>query len=78
MLDLISDDIRRDPFPMYEMVRGSSPAFQPPGMGLWMVLDYEGVKRALTDHESFSSAVNPPMGKAASALRSRGSSRGWR
>ena len=61
---LLSDDIRRDPFPMYEQVRQSSPVLAYPGTDIWMVLDYEGVKRALNDHDTFSSAVTPPTGKA--------------
>jgi cytochrome P450 len=64
MLNLISEDIRRNPYPFYEAARGSSPLVYMPDIGMYFVFDYEGVKRALTDHESFSSIVTPPTGRA--------------
>lgn len=64
MLNLLSDDMRRNPYPLYEQVRSMSPVLRVPGADMWMVLDYEGVKRALFDHEAFSSAVTPPTGRA--------------
>lgn len=56
---LFSDDARRDPYPLYERLRAASPLLRDPGSGLWMVFDYEGVKRVLTDHEAFSSRSGP-------------------
>ncbi|MFY0572805.1 cytochrome P450 [Archangium lansingense] len=64
MMNLFSDDIRRNPFPLYEQVRSSAPVFHMPDTEMWMLFDYEGVKRALYDHEAFSSVVTPPTGKA--------------
>src|SRR4051794_21349780 len=55
MLDLFSDDARRDPYPAYEQVRAVSPLLRDPDSGLWMAFDYETVDRVLTDHEAFSS-----------------------
>jgi cytochrome P450 len=55
VLDLVSDDVRRNPYPLYDQVRGASPLFQDPRSGRWMVFDYEGVKRVLSDHNTFSS-----------------------
>src|SRR5438270_395676 len=52
--------MRRDPFPVYDRVRGVSPVLHEPASGLWMVFDYEGVKRVLSDHEAFSSRTGPP------------------
>lgn len=64
MLDLLSDDVRRDPYPMYAQLRSRAPVCQFPSTGMWLLLDHESVKRGLTDHEAFSSAVTPPTGKA--------------
>jgi cytochrome P450 len=58
MLDLFTDDIRRDPFPLYEHMRSASPLLHVPSLDMWMLFDYDGVKRALHDHETFSSVVN--------------------
>jgi cytochrome P450 len=53
--DIFSDDARRNPFPLYEQMRRHSPVFLEPRSGLWMLFDYESVKRALSDQEAFSS-----------------------
>ncbi|WP_437938082.1 cytochrome P450 [Sorangium sp. So ce341] len=63
-MNLFPDEMRRDPYPLYEQMRGSSPVLHIAPFDLWMIFDYEGVKRALTDHDAFSSAVTPPTGKA--------------
>ena len=60
MTDLFSDDTRRNPYSAYAALRGHSPVLHEPHSGLWMLLGYEGVKRALTDPEAFSAAVAPP------------------
>ena len=59
MIDLFSDDVRRNPYPLYDQVRAASPLFQDPASGLLMVFDYDGVKRVLNDHEAFSSRIGP-------------------
>jgi len=42
MLDLFSDDVRRDPYPIYEQLRSHTPIVHiPPPFDLWMVLDFE-------------------------------------
>ena len=43
-----------------DQLRSASPVLHAPLLDLWMVFDYEGVKRALSDHEAFSSAVPAP------------------
>jgi cytochrome P450 len=58
MLDLFSDDMRRNPYPAYDRIREASPVLHLPPFDLWMVFDFEGVKRALIDHESFSSDLS--------------------
>jgi cytochrome P450 len=64
MMNLFSDDTRRNPFPLYEQARAFSPLFHETSGDIWMLFDYEGVRRALTDHEAFSShlasAINHP------------------
>jgi cytochrome P450 len=64
VFDLLSDDLRRDPFPMYARLRASAPVLRFPSPEMWLLLDHDSVKRGLTDHESFSSAVTPQTGKA--------------
>jgi cytochrome P450 len=65
-MNFFSDDLRRDPFSAYDQVRSVSPVLPVPQFDLWMVFDYENVKRALTDYETFSSSPakanrpNPP------------------
>jgi cytochrome P450 len=54
-MNFFSEDVRRNPYPLYEQVRKVSPVLREPQTGLWMLFDYESVKRALSDHETFSS-----------------------
>lgn len=80
MLDFLSEETRRNPYPVYEQIRSVSPLFQDPRSGLWMILDYEGVKRALSDSDAFSSRygpewlifLDPPRHTKLRALISRG------
>ena len=60
MLELFTDDARRDPFPLYARLRATSPLLHEPQADMWVLLDYDSVKRALHDHESFSSIVATP------------------
>src|ERR1041384_588588 len=62
MLDLFTDAVRRDPFPLYAQLRATQPAFEAPGSGMWMLFDYPSVKRALTDTAAFSSKHRTPGG----------------
>jgi cytochrome P450 len=60
-MDIFSDDNRRNPYPLYAEMRSMTPVFKvPPPFDAWMIFDYDGVNRALTDHESFSSCVPAP------------------
>jgi cytochrome P450 len=61
---IFSDDVRRDPYHWYARVRETSPVLHDPRSGMWMLFDYESVKRAMDDHETFSSVVHPPTGRA--------------
>jgi cytochrome P450 len=58
MLDLFSDDMRRDPYPAYDQLRAASPVLHLPPFDIWMIFDYESVKRALVDHDAFSSDLS--------------------
>jgi cytochrome P450 len=58
-IDLFSDEVRRNPFARYDQIRATSPVMHDPATGLWMIFDYDGVLRALTDHETFSSRHGP-------------------
>jgi cytochrome P450 len=59
---LFSESVRRDPYPLYSQLRATSPALRvPPPFDAWMIFDYESVRRALTDVETFSSRVPAPQ-----------------
>jgi cytochrome P450 len=61
MINIFSDDMRRNPFPAYAQIRATSPLLRiPPPFDAWAVFDYEGVKRVMSDHETFSSKVPAP------------------
>ena len=60
-MNFFSDEMRRNPYPVYEQMRSNSPVLHVlPPFNAWLIFDYEGVKRALSDHEAFSSAVPAP------------------
>jgi cytochrome P450 len=58
MLDFFSADMRRNPYPVYDQIRSSSPLLHDPRTDIWLIFDYDGVRRALNDHEVFSSAMS--------------------
>jgi len=47
-------------YPAYDQMRRMAPVCREPASGVWMVFDYEGVKRLLTDLQAFSSMGGPP------------------
>ena len=58
---MFSDEMRRDPYAMYERMRSASPVLRvPPPFDAWLIFDYEGVKRALSEPDVFSSRVPAP------------------
>src|SRR5215212_2842778 len=60
-MDIFSDDMRRNPYPAYATLREISPVFKiPPPFDAWAIFDYDGVRRALSDHDNFSSRVPAP------------------
>lgn len=58
MINLFSDDMRRNPYPMYDRMRQTAPVFHLASFDIWLVFDYEGVRRTLTDHDAFSSDLS--------------------
>ena len=61
-MDIFSDDMRRNPYPAYDQMRNSSPVFHLARFDLWMIFDFNGVKRALMDHYAFSSDLSHAPG----------------
>ena len=60
MMNLFSTEMRRNPFPIYDQMRKAAPVFRaPPPFEMWMVFDYEGVKRVIGEPEVFSSRAAP-------------------
>ena len=58
-MTLFSEEMRRNPYPLYDQMRSASPLFRDPQSRLWMIFDYEGVKKVLSDHDTFSSRLGP-------------------
>jgi len=52
--------LRRHPYPLYSALRRVAPVLRVPGRDVWMLFDFESVKRALHDPETFSSRAAPP------------------
>src|SRR3954462_4005415 len=61
-MDLFSEDMRRNPYTAYDQMRSASPVFHLAPFDLWMLFDFEGVKRALVDHDAFSSDLSHAPG----------------
>ena len=58
-MNFFSNEMRRNPYPAYDQLRSQSPVFHDPSTGLWMVFDYETVKRVLNDSDTFSNRYGP-------------------
>ena len=58
MIDLFSEEMRRNPYPVYNRMREASPVFHHELFGIWLIFDFEGVKQTLTDHDAFSSDLS--------------------
>jgi cytochrome P450 len=63
-MDLFSEAMRRNPYLVYDQLRRTSPLLHDARSDFWMIFDYEGVKRALNDHDTFSSRAAPSGGGA--------------
>jgi cytochrome P450 len=62
VIDLFSDDMRRNPYAAYDRMRSGSPVCHLAPFDLWMIFDFQGVKRALVDHDGFSSDLSHAPG----------------
>jgi Cytochrome P450 len=60
MLAALVNALRRNPYPVYAAMRRVAPVVHLRRPGLWMLFDYESVRRALHDPDSFSSRAGPP------------------
>ena len=56
-LDLFTDDVLTDPFPVYERIRNAGPVVYLPRYQSYAMGRYADVRAGLADWESFSSAV---------------------
>jgi cytochrome P450 len=54
-MEFWTEDGRQNPYPFYERIRSATPVLYDARTDFWMIFDYEGAKRALTDHACFSS-----------------------
>jgi cytochrome P450 len=63
VIDLFSDAMRRNPYPVYDQMRNHAPVFHLAPFDLWMIFDFDGVKRALVDHDAFSSDLSNAPGR---------------
>jgi cytochrome P450 len=63
MIDIFSADMRRNPYPAYAQMRAAAPVFHFAPFDVWMIFDFDGVKRALTDHATFSSDLTHVPGR---------------
>ena len=58
MIHAIGARLRRNPYPVYTLLRQMRPVCRVPRLGHWVVTGHESVRRALTDPEVFSSDVS--------------------
>jgi len=58
----IGNAVRRNPYPLYAAMRRLRPVLHDRIHGLWLLFDYAGVHRALSDYQHFSSRAAPPGG----------------
>jgi cytochrome P450 len=64
MLNLFTDDVRRNPYPLYARLRAAGwPVMRDPQSGMTLVFSYDAVKRVLLDPDRFSSAASPDGGQ---------------
>ena len=61
--DPYSPAFQADPFPDYEVLRRDHPVFRHPEHGFWVLSRYDDVRRAMTDHETFTSGEGIVLGQ---------------
>ena len=60
MESFFSESMRRNPFPFYEEHRNHIPVLYVEAQNVWMIFDYDRVKRVLEDCAAFSSVATSP------------------
>jgi cytochrome P450 len=60
MNEFFPAELRRNPFPFYDARREVSPVLHLEPFDLWLIFDYDSVRRALEDHATFSSQARAP------------------
>ncbi len=55
----------QNPFAWYDAMRSTCPVQRDPKSGMWMVFEYDGVQRTLSDFRAFSSERGRPRGEDA-------------
>jgi cytochrome P450 len=60
VIEFFPAEMRRNPFSFYDELRAASPLLYLQPFDAWLIFDYDGVKQALEDHATFSSAATPP------------------
>ena len=62
VLAMLGDALRRNPYPLFGVLRRVRPVLHDRVHDLWLLFDHASVQRALSDHETFSSRAAPPGG----------------
>jgi cytochrome P450 len=62
-VEFFSEEMRRNPYPLYAQMREAAPLLHLPQFDLWLIFDFESVKRAINDPVSFSSAASQGRSK---------------
>jgi cytochrome P450 len=62
-MEPFSEELRRNPYPFYNRIRSNSPVFYDARTNFWMIFDYAGVKRSLTDDAAFRSDLTAVTGQ---------------
>lgn len=61
-MPLFDDEMRRDPYAMYDRLRAATPVLHVEEADLYLVFGYHAVRRVLHDHDAFMSAVGASRG----------------
>lgn len=61
---MIPPEFKRDPYPMYQMMRESQPVLYIEPFDIWSVFRYDDVRTVLSDHARFSSQYGQLAGNA--------------
>lgn len=60
MLNMLTTEVKRNPYPMYQSMRQSQPVLYLEPLNVWCVFRYEDVRTVLSDHARFSSQYGGP------------------